>query len=167
MKNNPSKTNKGFTLIEIMVATTIFMIVMLIGMGALVTSSNTANKAKALRTAMDNVSFAMESMTRTLRMGRDYGTSGGSITFMTGGDTPVSTTFGLNGTSLARCSNSVCINMTSPEVLVESLEFYVSGSDLLDNIQPSVYITMKGIVNAREEQTSFAIQTMVSQRSGE
>ncbi len=63
---------KGFTLVEIMVATSIFMIIMLIAMGALISSSDTAKKAQALRIAMDNVNFAMESMTRSIRMGTDY-----------------------------------------------------------------------------------------------
>lgn len=63
---------KGFTLVEIMVATSIFMVIMLIAMGALITSSDTSKKAQALRTTMDNVNFAMESMTRSLRMGSDY-----------------------------------------------------------------------------------------------
>ncbi len=63
---------KGFTLVEIMVATSIFMVIMLIAMGALITSSDTSKKAQALRSTMDNVNFAMESMTRSLRMGSDY-----------------------------------------------------------------------------------------------
>ncbi len=64
--------NKGFTLIEVMVATTIFMIVMLMGVGALLVSSNSAKKSEALRSAMDNVSFAVEGMTRALRMGSNF-----------------------------------------------------------------------------------------------
>ncbi len=65
-------SQKGFTLIELMVATTIFMIVMLVAMGSLVTSSNSAKKSRYLRTAMDNVNFAMDSMTRSLRTATDY-----------------------------------------------------------------------------------------------
>lgn len=71
MKFTKTKT-KGFTLIEIMVATSIFMVIMLIALGALISSSDTAKKSQALRSAMDNVNFAMESMTRSLRMGSDY-----------------------------------------------------------------------------------------------
>ncbi len=71
MKKKNTKS-KGFTLIEIMVATSIFMIIMLMAMGALITTSDTAKKSQALRTAMDNVNFAMESITRSIRMGADY-----------------------------------------------------------------------------------------------
>jgi len=181
-KNIPIK--KGFTLVEIMVATTIFTIVMLIGMGALVTSSNTAKKAKAMRTAMDNVSFAMESMTRSLRMGKDYscgGATGGdcpnggdSIAFTPADNPPGShpagsrdTSYQINGSTLVRCGATGCIDMTSEDVDISYLQFYVNGSDPLDLIQPSVYIVIKGSVTIRGEESKFAIQTMTSQRSAE
>lgn len=195
MKNTLLKTKSGFTLIEIMVATSIFMIIMLMAMGALVTTSNTAKKSQALRTAMDNVSFAMESMTRTLRMGQDYmcvssGASvslpvsslstadcglstngGGAIVFRPAsrdGDvhTLQDSAFMISGTALQRCS-PICVDMTSSEVSVQDLRFYVRGSDPVDKIQPSVYITIKGVVTVKGEQSTFAIQTMTSQRSGE
>ena len=66
------KKNNAFTLIELMVATTIFTIVMLMGVGSLVTSSNSAKRAQKLQIAVDNVNFAMESMTREIRMGTNY-----------------------------------------------------------------------------------------------
>lgn len=64
--------NSGFTLVELMVATTLFTIVMLMGVGSLILSSNSAKSSQKLRIAVDNVNFAMESMTRELRMGTNY-----------------------------------------------------------------------------------------------
>lgn len=76
MKTKNRKKNKGkdrgFTLIELMVATSIFVIIMLASMGALFTLLDAAKSSRALRTAMDNVNFAMESMTRSIRMGTNY-----------------------------------------------------------------------------------------------
>lgn len=65
-------SKSGFTLIELMVASSIFMIIVLMAMGALLTTSNSAKRALALRTSMDNINFAMETMTRSIRMGTDY-----------------------------------------------------------------------------------------------
>lgn len=70
-KNIIPKSN-GFTLVEIMVATSIFMMIMLVALGALITSSDAAKKAQSMRSAMDNVNFAMESIVRSLRSGTDY-----------------------------------------------------------------------------------------------
>ena len=64
--------NKAFTLVELMVATTLFTVIMLMGVGSLVVSSNSAKASQKLRIAVDNVNFAMESMTRELRMGTYY-----------------------------------------------------------------------------------------------
>ncbi len=64
--------NTGFTLIELMIATSLFTIIMLMGVGSLVVSSNSSKASQKLRITVDNVNFAMESMTRELRMGTTY-----------------------------------------------------------------------------------------------
>ncbi len=72
MKKQKTKKNNGFTLIELMVASSIFAIIMLISIGALLTVFGTAKNSRALRLAMDNVNYAVESMTRSIRMGTNY-----------------------------------------------------------------------------------------------
>ena len=74
------KTKSGFTLIEIMVAVSIFAIVAVITTGALVTALDVNRKAQAIKIAMDNVSFAMDSMVFNLRDGANYGCLTNSIT---------------------------------------------------------------------------------------
>ncbi len=60
---------KGFTLIEIIVSTAIFTIVVTIAIGALTSLNKTSREARALRIIMDNANSAMDSMSRTIRMG--------------------------------------------------------------------------------------------------
>lgn len=62
----------GFTLIEIMVAISIFSMVMVVIIGALLLLNDANKKAQALRAVVDNMNFAMEDMTRNIRTGRDY-----------------------------------------------------------------------------------------------
>jgi prepilin-type N-terminal cleavage/methylation domain-containing protein len=194
-------TQKGFTLIELMVATSIFMMVMLMAMGSLIVSSNAAKKSQSLRLTMDNVNFALETMTRSLRTGTNYSCvySGGSIDLST---TPPPSDCPLEsnkpgslvafvpavtdpnnpplplayqkvarpsgGTStLQRCDQNGCTDIVSAQVDVEDLRFYVDGSRPDDFIQPKVYIMMRGTVLIKGEPTSFAVQTIASQRSGE
>lgn len=70
--NNQQKNNSGFTLIELMVATSLFVVIMLSSMSALFMLLGESKNSRALRFAMDNVNFAMDSMTRSIRMGSNY-----------------------------------------------------------------------------------------------
>lgn len=66
------KTKSGFTLIEIMVAVSIFAIVAVITTGALVTASNVNRKAQAIKVAIDNLNFAIDSMALNLQSGQYF-----------------------------------------------------------------------------------------------
>jgi len=72
------KNQRGFTLIEILVSTTIFIIVMVMAMGALLSISAASRKAEAVKTVMDNLNFALDSMTRSIRTGANYNCGSGS-----------------------------------------------------------------------------------------
>ena len=79
--NQPAKPKfKGFTLIEMMVSVSIFAIVALITSGALVTASNVNRKAQAIKLAMDNISFAMDSMVLNFREAADFNCVASNIT---------------------------------------------------------------------------------------
>jgi len=186
--------NHGFTLIELMVATSIFVVIMLSSMGALFMLLDASKNSRALRFAMDNVNFSMESMTRSIRMGTNYycveSGSGISMSDTTsskncpnGGtliafipQTIIDSDFPRvaykislrnNGTNtLQRCEgNNPCVDIVSSDVDIRKLKFFVKGSAYNDNEQASVYIIMKGTVLVKGVPTSFAIQTMASQRN--
>jgi prepilin-type N-terminal cleavage/methylation domain-containing protein len=63
---------KGFTLIEVMIAVTLFSVVMVVGTGAVLNSNATFRKTQDIRTIIDNLHFVMEDMSRSLRTGRVY-----------------------------------------------------------------------------------------------
>lgn len=190
MKNENKKKNSGFTLIELMVATSIFIIIMLAAMGALFMLLDAAKSSRALRSAMDNVNFSMESMTRSIRMGTNYYCGGITMDdLISTKDCPNGGTLisfvpqplqGVTATSRVGyqisndgkgivkrydSSNSSGVPIVSPDVQIDTLKFFVKGSDNTDTIQPSVYIIMKGTVMVRGVPTSFALQTMASQRN--
>jgi prepilin-type N-terminal cleavage/methylation domain-containing protein len=190
----------GFTLIELMIATSLFTVIMLMGVGSLVVSSNSSKASQKLRITVDNVNFAMESMTRELRMGTAYecGTTSVNLAAPMPTDCPLGTpgyiiafnpqqiqgvlqarvsyqlfsrTDGSGTHSLQRCEKDVlpCSEIVSPDVDVQTLKFFVKGSKFDDNIQPSVEILIKGVVNIKNKNMSksFTLQTMASQRSAE
>ncbi|MFA6515399.1 MAG: type II secretion system protein [Candidatus Paceibacterota bacterium] len=185
----------GFTLIELMVATVVFTSIMLASMGSLFVTLNAARNSKAMRLAMDNVNFAMESMTRSIRMGTYYYcvlngetmpsnndvtsyqncSNGGTLiafvpqkTYSSNrvGYKLTSRTDGSGTHSLQRCDIDGCVDIVSSAVDIEKLLFFVNGSaPLPDTTQASVYIIIKGTVTVKGVPTSFAIQTMASQRN--
>ncbi len=64
--------NKGFTLIETMIAVSLFMVVITIGLGAIINANNVHKKSEDVRNIVDNLNFIMEEMTRSIRTGYDY-----------------------------------------------------------------------------------------------
>ncbi len=63
---------KGFTLIEMIVSLAIFSIVAVVALGALTKIISANKKAQALQAAFTNLNFALESMSRELRVGANY-----------------------------------------------------------------------------------------------
>lgn len=65
MKHPASQS--GFTLVELMVSLSLFIIVVLALVGSLYTVNDASKRVQAMRTVMDNLNFAMESMSRNIR----------------------------------------------------------------------------------------------------
>lgn len=177
---------KGFTLIELMVATSIFSMVMLASLGALFTLLGASKNSRATHTAMDNVNFALESMTRSIRMGSKYycieagntpppnlgngnncSEGGTAISFFPQGEKETPTTYmSENGTIKKYIGeDNAGVQVISDAVNVEDLSFYVTGAGE-SNKQPSVFIKLKGVVSVKKEkEIPFLIQTFINQRN--
>ena len=189
------KSDKGFTLIEMMVAVSIFAIVMMIGVGALLSMVETNRRAEAIHQVMSSLNAAVESMSRSIRVGTTYHCEQ-SISPMPS-TAELSTTkdcdtvnggvllgieasngkrdnlddqvvYRLNGTKLERSLKAGAatswVDLTSPEVNIESFKFYVTGSTPGDGVQPRVLVTIKGSIQLPKGATSFLVQTTVVQR---
>lgn len=63
------KTIKGFTLVEMIVSLAIFSVVATVALGALVNIISANKKAQTLQSTITNLNFAMESMSRDMRVG--------------------------------------------------------------------------------------------------
>lgn len=169
---------KGFTLIELMTALSIFIIVITISMGSILGVFNANRKSKSLKTVMSNLNLTLESMSREMRYGQKYhcGSSGTRtipencplgdtyLSFLSSDN--VQTTYQLNGTSIEKeVAGEGFVAVTAPEVVIDSLKFYTLGAGTNNTLQPKVVIMVKGHAgDLTKGGSSFILQTLVSQR---
>src|SRR3989344_4535090 len=64
--------SKGYTLVELIVAVGLFAIVMMIASGAYLIMISANRTAQGITTGINNLSYALESMTRNIRTGTGY-----------------------------------------------------------------------------------------------
>lgn len=183
------KSEKGFTLVELMVSVTLFTSIMVISMGSILSVIDANRKAKNLRSVMDNLSYTLESMTRTMRFGSSYHCNvgygspdqpndycpGGSDSIAVKSNTGVLYTYRLSGGRIVRTVGCIplavgCVDqyLTGSDVNITSLNFKVYGSapygsNGTDLYQPLIIAVISGQVGARNAST-FTIQTAVTQR---
>ena len=173
MKKKERNNEKGFTLVEMIVAVSIFTVVMFVSVGALLAIADANRKANALRTVMDNLNFAMESMSRSIRTGKDYACGpsancpqgGPSIAFTDQNNVRVVYDYNAANKSITvQKDGGIPQAITSPEVQIDSLTFYVTGVGP-DGKQPKVTVSVSGTAGLQEKiKTGFSIQTTISQR---
>jgi type II secretory pathway pseudopilin PulG len=66
------KNKKGYTIIETMIAISLFIIIVMAGMGALLNANLLHQKSRDQRSILDNLSFIMEDISRNVRTGYNY-----------------------------------------------------------------------------------------------
>jgi prepilin-type N-terminal cleavage/methylation domain-containing protein len=183
----------GFTLVEMMVAIAVFSIVMVTAMSALLNVIDANNKARSIKTAINNISFALEGISKDMRMGTDYAcgnniepngdcTGGGNVikyksprAILSNG-TREYAYYKFEGTKLFEClsNDSVACNylsgpwtpITSSEVTLTSVKFYIIGAESYDVLttQPRMVMTVSGEAGTKEKlKTTFDLQTGISQ----
>lgn len=164
--------SRGFTLVEMLVAVATFMIVMLIAAGSLASIIDGNNKAQYLKSAINNLNFALESMGKNIRVGTNYSTdysgtncSNKCISFTSYENKSVTYRWNETDGSLERCvdlCSGVFTRMTAKEVKITDMKFYLEESLK----PPRVLITVSGEAGTKERlKTKFNLQTTVAQRT--
>ena len=150
--------NKGFTIIELMVAMSLFVIVVGITSGTFVRSLRTQRQLVALMAANDNASQTLEQMTREIRTGMEFTASASRLSFTNAADERV--TYDLAGNRIERNGRV----LTASNVLVKYLTFIARGAEVGDGV--STRITVLLGVSAKGKMESFVtrLQTTVASR---
>ncbi len=179
-KKLQSGKNSGYTIVETMIAISVFLVVILVGTTALLNANVLHQKSDDMRSVVDSLSFAMEDISRNLRTGYGYHCiddgntsaiepksciSGKGVSFKSdAGDRIKYLIEDLNVKKSV--AGGPFISLTPPEIIVDpSSRFIVSGAELSDTSQPYITIELLGTISYREVNTPFFLRTSVSQRS--
>jgi len=74
-------SQSGFTLIEVMVAVSIFAIIMTVGIGALLIINNTYRQSEVERQSVDSLTYVLETMSREIRTAQSWTTTANGSSF--------------------------------------------------------------------------------------
>jgi prepilin-type N-terminal cleavage/methylation domain-containing protein len=156
----------GFTLIEMMVAVTVFTVMTVVCLSAFLNISNIQRKAEAVRAVNDNLNFSIELMAREIRAGQDYIVGGGgtSLNFTNvDGDTIF---YRLSVGRVERSGDGVnFFALTAPEVAITKFLFFIDGEAAGDNKQPRITLVINGLAKNKEGiESKLNLQTTISQR---
>lgn len=168
---------RGYTLIELIVATGLFSVVMLLASSAYFLMIGINRNAQSIATGINDLSFVLETMTRTIRTGTAYNCNGS-------GDCSGASSFSFKDTNgsvitYSWSSNKITkngIDLTDPNVItITGLKFYTTGTGsyynhsthavLGDIIQPRVTMIVSGEVSSGPgKRESFTVQTGATMR---
>jgi prepilin-type N-terminal cleavage/methylation domain-containing protein len=174
--------SRAFTLVEVMVSVSIFSMVMLISTGAVFSIVEANKKAHSIKSVMTNLNFALESMSRDIRVGSNYRCDDGTDCVSPGGtafkfranrdvngDGTVNladeVTYSRSGSRIMRQVNGqLAFAITASEITVTNLRFYVSGT-ASGGDQPRVTTVIQGYSGTSTTRSDFNINTTISQRA--
>jgi prepilin-type N-terminal cleavage/methylation domain-containing protein len=170
---------RGFTLVEIIVSTGLFSVVMLVSTAAYLTIITLDKEARATNELVVNLSFAVDSISRNIRTGTNYSCAGGSngtcsqfsfvdsqrqkVTYLLKGTTVGQCVFPENSTAL--CNSSVAVSLTDPRINVTALTFVVRGVGAGDYAEPRTILSVRGSMPSAQGRTvQFTLQSSATQR---
>ena len=185
IKQRNKTSQAGFTLVEMMVAVSLFAVVMTISVGALLALVDANRKAQALQSVMNNLNVALDGMVRNIRMGAIYHcddeneinktilstradcVSGGALlSFEAFGGSQADNTdqwvywFEDGRIWKSEDARDTTLPITAPEVEIDSFRVFVTGSegtlnDDGDTNQPKVVFSIQGTAGA--EGSAFSV----------
>lgn len=152
------KSQKGFTMIELLVAMSLFVVVISIASGIFVNSLRTQKALVDLLAVNDNASLVIEQMAREIRVGSAFSGGGTVLNFISAFGESVS--YSLSDGAILRKLQPI----TGSNVKVENLQFLLSGVGVS---APQTRITIILKVGSRSPRLAgftTDIQTTVSPR---
>lgn len=150
--------SRGFTIIELLVSTGLFVVLVSLASGAFIQALRTQRIVTNLSISMNDVSFVIEQIAREVRIGLNFSGGGNTLSFTNSDNNLVS--YSLIGNGIQRCEGG-CKIITSPDVKIDRLEFIVKGQNSGDGLPPRVTILISVV---GEKDIRVYLQTTISSR---
>lgn len=155
----------GFTVPEMLVALTLFLIVVGATTGVFLSSYRSQRSAFAFLNVQNNIRYALEVMAREMRTGSGFQPDTNSIAFTN--QYGESIVYRLSNGRIERSSNGLAgpfAPITAAEVTVSDFKIATFGLAAGDGQQPRITISLKISSQVGTQQAESVVQTTVSQR---
>ena len=175
MKCHFSKQNtqRGFTLIEMIVSLSLFISVMTVAASSMLSIIDANRKSQATNTAVDNLNFVIDNMSRTLRTGKAWtvvqnGTNSTRVSFAPQGKSPtdpanITSYYLAGGQIMTQVGGGTAEALTDPSLIVDVLNFYLDSST---TAQPFLHVLLRAHVSDKAKyRSNVNISTSISQRT--
>lgn len=168
MKQVQTKTKKpkqkGFTIVEMLISIGLFVTVITVTSAAFLVGLRAQRQIISILNANDNASYAMEVMSRDIRMGKTFFSPLSEIlTFLNyKGEAVV---YRLNNNAIERSiAGDDFQTLTASNVRVLRLDFHVTGEKRFDNEQTRITITIQISTKYGAQEVITNLQTTISPR---
>jgi len=154
------KHNKGFTVIELLISMSLFLVLVGIATGGFLTALRSQRAITSLIEANDSVSLTMEQMTREIRNSRDFGISDSNsrLTFINQYGQSINYFF--DGNAIERNGQKI----TADNVNITKFNIVLSGTTYSEVRQPRITIALSVGIKNKYLELSIPIQTTISPR---
>ncbi|MDP3052943.1 MAG: prepilin-type N-terminal cleavage/methylation domain-containing protein [bacterium] len=158
---------KGFTIVELLVAMSLFTIFIVIASGSFVRALRTQRAIVSLIAANDNASLSIEQIAREIRTGTGFSLSANDLNFINAYNINVTYRLNTQTNAIERGEEGTNFKpITATNVKINSLNFHLLGQLAGDGYPPRITVSLSVSPNIPTIQNiSTSFQTTVSARN--
>ena len=164
-----TKKQKGFTLVEVLVSVSLFIMAIITLSQVYISVIRSEIIAYALLNSENNIRNSLESIARSIRLGKDFEPTGNGRQicfqyFLEGYWQKTCYRFNEPHGTLEKLSgDGPFASILDPQLKVNYLQFYIKGGD--SNSQASIIVVMEVSTSVKQQEYLFNVQTAVTPRS--
>lgn len=153
----------GFTMVELLVAISLFSVVVSIAAGTFIQALRTQRVTVSLIAAVSNASLAIEQISREVRTGRSFSLNGGELSFLNAKNENVA--YALRNAAIEKSVNGQPGRITADNVQINRLDFILAGNDPGDDLPAKITVILEIGAPQASAASKVNLQITVSSRA--